>query len=100
MVKTRKKVKKNVRYVIELCVCSSYLNLKRYWLDDRYDRDISSSLFVGSYVDVKACAEKAKSDFKHFFDKEDYKMTIECHCWNDIPVFMRNIDKEVLDYAE
>lgn len=96
----KKKVKKNVRYVIELCICSSYLNLKRYWLDDKYDRDIPSYLWIGSYVDAKTCIEKAKTDFKNHFDKEEYQMTVECHCWKNIPIFMRNIDEEELEYAE
>lgn len=89
--------KKNVQYVIDLCVCSSYLKLKKYWLDDE---DASSSLWVGIYTDVKTCIEKARIDFSKSFNEKEYQMTIECYCWKKIPISMRNIYKKELDYAE
>lgn len=91
------KTKKNVAYIIELCICSSYLNLKRYWLNDE---NVPSYLWVGTYKDAKICVEKAKIDFDNSFDKNEYQMTIECHCWKKIPISMRNINEEVLDYAK
>ena len=98
MIKDYTKTKKNVEYVIDLLACSSYLNLKRYLLNDE---DVpSSSLYVGAYLDVKTCVEKAKTDFNYSFNKEEYQMTIKCHCWKNIPASMRNINEEELDYAE
>lgn len=89
--------KKNVEYVIELCACSSYFSLKRYWLDEN---DAPSELWVGTYRDVKTCVEKAKIDFNYSFNKKEYQMTIKCHCWKNIPASMRNVNEEELDYAE
>ena len=90
--------KKNVEYVIDLCGCSSYLSLKRYFLNDE---DVpSSELWVGTYLDAKTCVEKAKTDFDNSFNKEEYQMTIECHCWKKIPILMRNVNEEELDYAK
>lgn len=91
------KTKKNVEYVIDLCACSSYLNLKRYWLDEN---NAPSELWVGTYTDVKTCIEKAEIDFGYSFNKKEYQMTVECHCWKKIPVSMRNVNEEELDYAE
>ena len=91
------KTKKNVEYVIDLCACSSYLNLKRYWHDEN---DVSSELYVGAYLDAKTCVEKAKIDFKNSFNKKEYQMTIECNCWKNIPASMRNVNEEELEYAE
>lgn len=98
MIKDYAKTKKNVEYVIDLCACYSYLNLKRYLLNDE---DVpSSSLYVGAYLDVKTCVEKAKTDFNNSFNKEEYQMTIKCNCWKNIPASMRNINEEELYYAE
>ncbi len=100
MIKHYTKTKKNVEYVIELCACSSYLNLKRYLLDDE---NVHSFLWVGTFIDAKTCVKKAKIDFNNSFNEKEYQMTIECHCWNKIPILMRNINKEVkevLKYAE
>lgn len=89
--------KKNVEYVIEICICSLCLQLKRCWLNDE---DVPSELWVGAYLDAKTCVEKAKTDFDNSFNKKDYKMTIKCRCWKKIPTSMRNINKEELDYAK
>lgn len=89
--------KKTVEYVIDLCACSSYLKLKRYCFNDE---DVPSSLYIGTYLDAKTCVEKAKTDFDNSFNKQDYQMTIKCHCWKKIPVSMRNVNEEELDYAK
>lgn len=97
MTKHYAKTKKKVKYVIELCACFSYLSLKRYWLDDNNG---PSTLWVGTYIDAKTCIEKAEIDFSKSFNEKEYRMTIECHCWKKIPVLMRNINEEELDYAK
>lgn len=97
MIKYYAKTKRKVEYVIELCACSSYLNLRRYWLDEN---NVPSTLWVWSYTDAKTCIEKAGIDFSKSFDNKKYRMTIECHCWKKIPVLMRNINEEELDYAK
>lgn len=94
------KTKKNVEYVIELCACFSYLNLKRYLLNDE---NVPSYLWVGTYIDVKTCVKKAKINFNNSFNEKEYQMTIECDYWKKIPISMRNVNKEVkevLKYAE
>ena len=90
-------VKKNVVYVIDLCVCSSYLKLKRYWLDEN---DVPSELCVGTYTDVKTCIEKAKNDFDNSFNKKEYLMTFERQLFEKDSSFDENVNEEELDYAE
>ena len=90
-------VKKNVEYVIDLCVCSSYLKLKRYWLDEN---DVPSELCVGTYTDVKTCVEKAKTDFDNSFNKKEYRMTIKCPLLEEDSSFDENVNEEELYYAE
>ena len=98
MIKDYAKTKKNVEYVIDLCACYSYLNLKRYLLNDE---DVpSSSLYVGAYLDVKTCVEKAKTDFDNSFNKKEYKMTFERQLLEEDSSFDENVNEEELDYAE
>lgn len=89
--------KKNVEYVIELCACSSYLSLKRYWLDEN---DVPSELWVGTYRDAKTCVEKAKIDFDYSFNKKEYQMTVECPSLEKYSSFDKNVNEKELYYAE
>ena len=89
-------VKKNVVYVIDLCVCSSYLKLKRYWLDEN---DVPSELCVGTYTDVKTCVEKAENDFNYSFNKK-YQMIVEYPLLEEDSSFDENVNEEELDYAK